>query len=141
MQGLSLDAAMLDLGDKVFESGMAYVALSRVRTLDGVALSSFEPEKIKANKRVHAEMARLRQRSTPCDESDSGTAPSHIPAEDSSPPTKSGQPTNSIPAVTSPVPLVLSPTHSPNGCVPDVPTTTVLSLQQRMHAMVSCRNP
>ena len=102
---------------------------------------ALKPEKIKANKRVHAEMARLRQRSTPCDESDSGTAPSHIPAEDSSPPTKSGQPTNSIPAVTSPVPLVLSPTHSPNGCVPDVPTTTVLSLQQRMHAMVSCRNP
>ena len=141
VQGLSLDAAVLDLGDKVFEPGMAYVALSRVRTLDGVALSRFEPEMIKANKRVHAEMARLRQRSTPCDESDSGTAPSHIPVEDSSPPTKSSQPTNSIPAVTLPVHLVLSPTQSPNISVPEVPTTTVLSLQQSLHAMVSCRNP
>ena len=45
VQGLSLDAAVLNLGDKVFEPGMAYVALSRVRTLDGVALSSFEPER------------------------------------------------------------------------------------------------
>ena len=38
VQGLSLDAAVIDLGPKVFEDGMAYVALSRVRTLEGVAL-------------------------------------------------------------------------------------------------------
>ena len=38
MQGLSLDAAVIDLGPSIFEDGMAYVALSQVRTLDGVAL-------------------------------------------------------------------------------------------------------
>ncbi|XP_011410068.1 PREDICTED: ATP-dependent DNA helicase PIF6-like [Amphimedon queenslandica] len=38
VQGLSLDAAVIDLGPKMFEDGMVYVALSRVRTLQGVAL-------------------------------------------------------------------------------------------------------
>lgn len=37
-QGMSLDAAEIDLG-KSFTPGMGYVALSRVRTLDGVYLS------------------------------------------------------------------------------------------------------
>ena len=63
VQGLSLDAAVMDLGTNVFEPGMAYVALSRVRTLNGVALLNFQPRKITANKRVHDEMARLRQES------------------------------------------------------------------------------
>uniref|UniRef100_A0A1X7V8L8 ATP-dependent DNA helicase n=1 Tax=Amphimedon queenslandica TaxID=400682 RepID=A0A1X7V8L8_AMPQE len=38
VQGLSLDAAVIDLCPKMFEDGMVYVALSRVRTLQGVAL-------------------------------------------------------------------------------------------------------
>jgi ATP-dependent DNA helicase PIF1 len=59
VQGLSLDAAVIDLGTNVFEPGMAYVALSRVRTLNGLALLNFEPSKVKANKRVHEEMGRL----------------------------------------------------------------------------------
>ena len=63
VQGLSLDAAVMDLGKDVFEPGMAYVALSRVRTLNGVALLNFQPKKMTANKRVHEEMARLRQES------------------------------------------------------------------------------
>ena len=37
-QGLSMDTAVLDLGDSLFAAGQAYVALSRVRTRDGVAL-------------------------------------------------------------------------------------------------------
>ena len=41
VQGLSLDAAVIDLGPSMFEDGMAYVALSRVRTLDGVGLLRF----------------------------------------------------------------------------------------------------
>ena len=63
VQGLSLDAAVMDLGTNVFEPGMAYVALSHVRTLNGVALVNFQPRKITANKRVHGEMARLQRES------------------------------------------------------------------------------
>ena len=59
VQGLSLDAAVIDLGVNVFEPGMAYVALSRVQTLGGLALLNFEPSKVKANKGVHEEMERL----------------------------------------------------------------------------------
>lgn len=39
-QGMSLDAAKIDL-TRSFERGMGYVALSRVRTLDGLALVGF----------------------------------------------------------------------------------------------------
>ena len=34
IQGLSLDCAIVDLSDNVFCAGMAYVAMSRVRTLE-----------------------------------------------------------------------------------------------------------
>ena len=38
-QGLSLDRVIIDLSDRVFSPGMAYVALSRVRTIEGVYLT------------------------------------------------------------------------------------------------------
>ena len=60
VQGLSLDSAVLDLREKVFEARMSYVALSRVRTLNGIALVKFEPKKLYTNKRVDKEMERLR---------------------------------------------------------------------------------
>ena len=41
-QGLSLDCA-IDLSEEVFSDGMAYVALSRVRSLDGLFLTAFDP--------------------------------------------------------------------------------------------------
>ena len=43
-QGLSLDNAIIDLSDEVFNAGIAYVALSRVRTLSGLYLTSFDPK-------------------------------------------------------------------------------------------------
>ena len=55
---------MIDLGPSMFEDGMAYVALSRVRTLDGVALLDLVASKIKASTLVEQEMARLRGVST-----------------------------------------------------------------------------
>jgi hypothetical protein len=40
VQGLTMDRAVIDLAG-VFQPALAYVALSRVRSLSGVALSSF----------------------------------------------------------------------------------------------------
>lgn len=51
-QGATLDSACIDLGNNVFASGQTYVALSRVRTLHGLYLTSFNPHKIRANKDV-----------------------------------------------------------------------------------------
>jgi ATP-dependent DNA helicase PIF1 len=49
IQGASLNHASMDLGNSVFEFGQTYVALSRLRTLDGLYLSAFNPNRIKAN--------------------------------------------------------------------------------------------
>ena len=49
IQGASLDLAEIDVGASVFEYGQTYVALSRVRSLEGLYLSAFEPEKIQTN--------------------------------------------------------------------------------------------
>ena len=41
--------AEMDIGQSIFEYGQTYVALSRIRSLDGLYLSEFHPYKIKAN--------------------------------------------------------------------------------------------
>jgi ATP-dependent DNA helicase PIF1 len=51
-QGASLDAAEIDVGSGIFECGQTYVALSRVRSLEGLYLSSFDANRIKINKKV-----------------------------------------------------------------------------------------
>jgi ATP-dependent DNA helicase PIF1 len=53
-QGVTLDLAQMDLGSNIFEYGQSYVGLSRIRTLDGLYLSGFNPQKIKTNPRVAA---------------------------------------------------------------------------------------
>ena len=63
--GLSLDTAVIDLGPKVFEDGMAYVTLSRVRMvrmLEGIALLGLVGDKIRASTLAGQEMDRLRIR-------------------------------------------------------------------------------
>uniref|UniRef100_A0A1X7VGI9 ATP-dependent DNA helicase n=1 Tax=Amphimedon queenslandica TaxID=400682 RepID=A0A1X7VGI9_AMPQE len=45
-QGLSLDTAFTDLSTDVFGDGIAYVALFRVCTLNGLHLISFDPPAI-----------------------------------------------------------------------------------------------
>ena len=60
-QGLSLDNAIIDLSDRVFSPGMAYAALSHVRTLSRVHLTAFEPSSIKADGSCIKEINRLRQ--------------------------------------------------------------------------------
>ena len=51
-QGATLDHAEIDIGRGIFECGQTYVALSRVRSLDGLYLKSFDPNKILINKKV-----------------------------------------------------------------------------------------
>jgi ATP-dependent DNA helicase PIF1 len=52
IQGATLKIAEMDIGKSIFEYGQTYVALSRIETLDGLYLSAFHPQKIKANERV-----------------------------------------------------------------------------------------
>jgi len=54
-QTLSVDEAIIDTGQSIFSSGQMYVALSRVRTLNGVHLINFDPASIKVDPRSTAE--------------------------------------------------------------------------------------
>lgn len=54
IQGATLTLAEMDLGKSIFEYGQTYVALSRVQSLDGLFLTSFNGNKIKANPKVIA---------------------------------------------------------------------------------------
>jgi ATP-dependent DNA helicase PIF1 len=51
-QGATMDAAEIDVGSGIFECGQTYVALSRVKSLEGLYLTSFDASKILINKKV-----------------------------------------------------------------------------------------
>lgn len=51
-QGMSIDIAEVDIGNNVFEYGQTYVALSRVRYLEGLYIMKFNPKKIKCHPKV-----------------------------------------------------------------------------------------
>ena len=51
-QGATLDVAEIDAGSGIFECGQTYVALSRVKSLEGLYLTSFDASKIKVSRRV-----------------------------------------------------------------------------------------
>jgi ATP-dependent DNA helicase PIF1 len=51
-QGSTLDIAEVDAGSQIFECGQTYVALSRVKSLEGLYLQSFDVTKIRINKKV-----------------------------------------------------------------------------------------
>lgn len=52
IQGATLSLADMDVGGQIFEYGQTYVALSRVQSLDGLYLSAFQPQRIRANEAV-----------------------------------------------------------------------------------------
>lgn len=45
-QGSTLDCAVVDIGNSIFEASQAYVALSRVKSLEGLYIKSYRPDKI-----------------------------------------------------------------------------------------------
>ena len=51
-QGVTLDNALMNIGSSIFEYGQSYVALSRVRSLEGIYLSNLDYNKINANPKV-----------------------------------------------------------------------------------------
>ena len=51
-QGATLDAAEIDVGSGIFECGQTYVALSRVKSLGGLYLTSYDAKRIRINKKV-----------------------------------------------------------------------------------------
>ena len=50
-QGMTLENVVVDC-NRIFEEGQAYVALSRVKKLEGLYLKGFSADKIKANQKV-----------------------------------------------------------------------------------------
>jgi ATP-dependent DNA helicase PIF1 len=51
-QGITLDEAMINIGSSVFEYGQTYVALSRLRSKEGLYIKSLDVSRIKANPKV-----------------------------------------------------------------------------------------
>ena len=49
-QGMTLHKAVVDVGSSIFESSQIYVALSRMSSLSGLILKSFNPEKVQVKR-------------------------------------------------------------------------------------------
>ena len=87
-QGASLDSALIDIGKNTFEYGQAYVALSRVRSLEALYIHAFEPKAVQAHPLVRdfygsAEFAEAAVAALPADGSRAANAAA--PEEDPSP--------------------------------------------------------
>jgi len=61
-QGATLDIAEIDAGSGIFECGQTYVALSRVKSLEGLYLTSFDASKIKVSRKVQEFYLSLEER-------------------------------------------------------------------------------
>ena len=64
-QGLTLESVVTSLGPEIFTSGMAYVALSRCKTLEGIHILRLKRESITAEVKNVREYNRLRANFTP----------------------------------------------------------------------------
>jgi ATP-dependent DNA helicase PIF1 len=61
-QGSSLDYVEIDLGDDIFASGQFYVALSRVRTLEGLSITSLSTKGLISDPKVRNFYAQLEEK-------------------------------------------------------------------------------
>jgi hypothetical protein len=59
-QGMTLDKLVVDCS-RIFEKGQAYVAMSRVKTLDGLYLRGFSPEKVMVEEKVSEFYSKLEE--------------------------------------------------------------------------------
>ncbi|XP_020297669.1 uncharacterized protein LOC109862139 [Pseudomyrmex gracilis] len=60
-QGLSLQNAIMDVGNSVFSPGQIYVALSRVTSLEGLHVINYDPLSVKASEEAIIEYNRLKK--------------------------------------------------------------------------------
>ncbi|XP_070528976.1 uncharacterized protein [Cardiocondyla obscurior] len=64
-QGLSLQSAVIDISNCIFNCGQTYVALSRVTSLKGLHLINFDPSAVTADEKAINEYNRLRYKYKP----------------------------------------------------------------------------
>ena len=64
-QGATLDIAEVDVGSGIFECGQTYVALSRVKNLEGLYLQSFDANRIRISRKVQEFYEELDSRTEP----------------------------------------------------------------------------
>ncbi len=79
-QGMSLDAAEMDLS-KAFEPGMGYVALSRVRSLNGLRILGLNAKALEVNQEVLQFDGELREASRRAEEKLRGMSPEKLASE------------------------------------------------------------
>lgn len=68
IQGSTLDSALVDIGSGIFEYGQAYVALSRVRSLEALYVYDFDPLAFKAHPKVKEFYSKLKTKEISEDE-------------------------------------------------------------------------
>ena len=73
IQGATLPMASIDVGGQIFEYGQTYVALSRVESLDGLYLTAFHAEKVRANERVIEFYSKMQKQNYALDENTGGS--------------------------------------------------------------------
>jgi ATP-dependent DNA helicase PIF1 len=65
-QGATLDCALIDIGDNTFEYGQAYVALSRVKSLDCLYIWDLQPSAFRVHPKVKAFLDTMNAMDTTC---------------------------------------------------------------------------
>ena len=72
-QGLGLDSAVISIGSDIRKGGQAYTAMSRVRSIEGILLESFNPDKIYTDLKVLEEEERQRSIPAPAPQNNFGS--------------------------------------------------------------------